>query len=136
MAWQNWFFFQYLTKKIEVMWFCTQFFPDCSLRDLGNLHSNSFLGYYNDGYCDDNLNNYVCNFDGGDCCRNTSIFMYCSDCSCIWDVTNYPILTTSNTSTYIHSRIVFLKFLIYFFKVFFWIHKCAICATWNWAFSR
>ena len=94
-------FFQYLTKKIEVMWFCTQFFPDCSLQDLGKLHTNSFLGYYNDGYCDDNLNNYVCNFDGGDCCRNTSIFMYCSDCSCIWDVTNYPILTTSNTSTYI-----------------------------------
>ena len=94
-------FFQYLTKKIEVMWFCTQFFPDCSLQDLGKLHTNSFLGYYNDGYCDDNLNNYVCNFDGGDCCRNTSIFTYCSDCSCIWDVTNYPILTTSNTSTYI-----------------------------------
>ena len=23
---------------------------------------------------------------------------YCSDCSCIWDVTNYPILTTSNMS--------------------------------------
>ena len=92
-------FFQCLTKKFEVMWFCTQFFPDCSLQDLGKLHSNSFLGYYNDGYCDDNLNNYVCNFDGGDCCRNTSIFMYCSDCSCIWDVTNYPILTTSNTSS-------------------------------------
>ena len=107
-------FFQYLTKKIEVMWFCTQFFPDCSLQDLGKLHTNSFLGYYNDGYCDDNLNNYVCNFDGGDCCRNTSIFMYCSDCSCIWDVTNYPILTTSNTSTYI---VEFFppKFLIIFF---------------------
>ena len=105
-------FFQYLTKKFEVMWFCTQFFPDCSLQDLGKLHSNSFLGYYNDGYCDDNLNNYVCNFDGGDCCRNTSIFMYCSDCSCIWDVTNYPILTTSNTSTYIVE--FFPKFLIFF----------------------
>ena len=105
-------FFQYLTKKIEVMWFCTQFFPDCSLQDLGKLHTNSFLGYYNDGYCDDNLNNYVCNFDGGDCCRNTSIFMYCSDCSCIWDVTNYPILTTSNTSTYIVEFIPKISYIL------------------------
>ena len=74
------------------------FFPDCSLRDLGVKHDNPNLGLYNDGYCDDELNNYVCNFDGGDCCRDTSNFEHCSDCSCIWDVTNYPILTTSNTS--------------------------------------
>ena len=90
-----------------------KFFADCSLRDLGKLHDNPNLGLYNDGYCDDELNNYVCNFDGGDCCRNTSSFQYCSDCSCIWDVTNYPILTTSNTST------IRKKILKYFYVVFF-----------------
>ena len=99
-----------MSAVLEVM-IINKLFPDCSLRELGIEH-DGYLANYNDGYCDDELNNYVCNFDGGDCCRDTSSFEYCSDCSCIWDVTNYPILTTSNTSTYIVE--FFPKFLIFF----------------------
>ena len=66
---------------------------------------------YNDDHCDDELNNYICNFDGGDCCKETDNlfqFDYCTDCSCIWPISllNYKIITTPNTSI---TDIKFLK---------------------------
>ena len=39
--------------------------------------------YKGDGYCDDDLNNENCEFDGGDCCLNPKNTEYCTDCECI-----------------------------------------------------
>ena len=36
-----------------------------------------------DGYCDDDTNVEVCNWDGGDCCDDTSIKIKCSACECL-----------------------------------------------------
>ena len=78
------------------------FFADCSLLDLRIDPVNGYMSY-NDNYCDDELNNYICNFDGGDCCKETDNlfqFDYCTDCSCVWPISllNYKIITTPNTS--------------------------------------
>ena len=35
-----------------------------------------------DGFCDDDTNNLVCNFDGGDCCGFEVLEEYCDDCNC------------------------------------------------------
>ena len=34
-----------------------------------------------DGFCNDESNNHVCNYDGGDCCLNINTD-YCSECIC------------------------------------------------------
>ena len=86
------------------------FFADCSLLDLRIDPVNGYMSY-NDNYCDDELNNYICNFDGGDCCKETDNlfqFDYCTDCSCVWPISllNYKIITTPNTSI---TDIKFLK---------------------------
>ncbi len=40
--------------------------------------------YHDDGFCDDELNNSECEFDGGDCCLNDSSFdEYCDLCQCL-----------------------------------------------------
>ena len=44
-----------------------------------------------DGYCNDESNNPECNYDGGDCCGSCIITNYCTNCSCINDVTNDEI---------------------------------------------
>ena len=35
-----------------------------------------------DGWCDDEINVKVCNFDDGDCCGNNVKKTYCTDCKC------------------------------------------------------
>ena len=38
------------------------------------------------GFCNDENNNYVCDYDGGDCCEpheNSSWNQYCTNCSCL-----------------------------------------------------
>merc|ERR1712151_1076360 len=52
--------------------------PKCQ----GKCGSKQFKG---DGNCDDDNNNCGCEYDGGDCCKNTAknkkvIKTYCSDC--------------------------------------------------------
>ena len=57
------------------------FFPKTAQKD-------SRVG---DGYCDDMFNWHVCDFDGGDCCTNSSTkvnTMFCEDCFCLQ---NYPV---------------------------------------------
>jgi hypothetical protein len=34
------------------------------------------------GYCDDATNNEACQFDGGDCCLNYIVVIYCTICLC------------------------------------------------------
>ena len=39
--------------------------------------------YFEDGFCDDALNIYQCNYDGGDCCINEpDTYQYCTECQC------------------------------------------------------
>jgi hypothetical protein len=35
------------------------------------------------GFCNDEINIEVCNFDGGDCCGTCVNSKYCSECECI-----------------------------------------------------
>ncbi len=36
-----------------------------------------------DGFCDDNLNNEACDFDGCDCCGKFVDTFFCDICECI-----------------------------------------------------
>ena len=40
-----------------------------------------------DGYCNDETNNADCNYDDGDCCGSCVNKEYCSECSCLSEVT-------------------------------------------------
>ena len=40
-----------------------------------------------DGYCHDESNNPECGYDGGDCCGSCINTDYCTNCTCIGDVT-------------------------------------------------
>ena len=42
--------------------------------------SDAWIG---DGYCDDDNNNVVCGYDGGDCCGDSVSMNYCSICACL-----------------------------------------------------
>jgi len=53
--------------------------PSCS--DDG-IVGCPFSPYFNDDYCDDELNNVDCDYDGGDCCLSDTNKDYCSDCIC------------------------------------------------------
>ena len=55
---------------------------------------------YNDGECHDEFNNYLCNFDGGDCCSENSKNSGCTDCLCIWKNPTYPVVTTRDASKF------------------------------------
>ncbi len=35
-----------------------------------------------DGFCHDELNNDLCDYDGGDCCLNVTMINVCDDCTC------------------------------------------------------
>merc|ERR1719433_1551470 len=39
--------------------------------------------YFSDGICDDENNNEVCNYDGGDCCGDNVGTTFCSECQCL-----------------------------------------------------
>ena len=39
-------------------------------------------GQVNDGYCNDENNNAICNYDGGDCCLSKLNTDHCSACVC------------------------------------------------------
>jgi len=55
--------------------------------------------YIGDGYCDDDNNNDACQFDGGDCCDQTTIMWnsYCYECECL--TTPAPTTTSTTTTT-------------------------------------
>ena len=62
----------------------------------GNCNGN--LAYIGDGYCDDENNNLLCGYDGGDCCGANVNTLYCSECLCLDGSTpSSPLPTTSNT---------------------------------------
>lgn len=51
----EWFNF----KNFEAYIFSNSNLPDCKVRDVWTIGN---------GHCQDEMNNYPCNFDGGDCC--------------------------------------------------------------------
>ncbi len=53
---------------------------DKLLIDLANCTSN--IDYLSDSYCDFELNNNECLFDGGDCCLEKSNCINCDNCIC------------------------------------------------------
>ncbi len=54
------------------------------IPDLTNCPVSLNKDYFFDGYCDDNLNNFECGYDGGDCCLAESNFDYCDICDCLF----------------------------------------------------
>ena len=47
-----------------------------------------------DGYCHDDANTLLCNYDGGDCCFNV-VPLYCAECKCLDTYTGYPIILST-----------------------------------------
>merc|ERR1712168_1270075 len=65
---------------------------------------NCIKSYIGDGYCDDDNNNDACQFDGGDCCKQSSIKwnMYCYECECLTaaaTTTSEPTTPTAEPTT-------------------------------------
>ena len=58
--------------------------------------TNNYVG---DGYCDDENNIEVCNWDGGDCCNNNiqNWDEYCDDCQCFENGDGQTTPTTDGT---------------------------------------
>ena len=61
----------------------------CLLDNYCNV-THAIIG---DGFCDDEANHDICNFDEGDCCGNCKLTDFCSICECLGgpDVVN-PLL--------------------------------------------
>ena len=41
-----------------------------------------FVFWVGDGYCDDETNIVDCGYDGGDCCLDSIMTDYCTECQC------------------------------------------------------
>lgn len=51
-----------------------------------------------DGFCDDETNDFACDFDGGDCCGPSISRMNCIQCQCL--------ITTISTTTYSTTTVI------------------------------
>ena len=70
-----------------------------------------------DQYCDDENNNFECNFDGGACCNNAASGWndFCLDCECLDDPVNQttnPLPTEMETFTTTVAQTGKIKFLL------------------------
>ena len=54
---------------------------ECFIGDNNAAPENNPL--VGDGNCQDELNNEICNYDGGDCCGTCVITDYCKKCECL-----------------------------------------------------
>ena len=71
----------------------------------GNCNGN--LAFRGDGYCDDDLNNLLCGYDGGDCCGANVNTIYCSECLCKeGSSTSSPLATTWPTGSTTQGTVV------------------------------
>ena len=52
---------------------------------LGTSNCNAAAAWSGNGYCDDENNHEICNFDGGDCCGTCANMDKCLDCQCFDD---------------------------------------------------
>ena len=52
-----------------------------------------------DGFCDDEVNNFFCLFDGGDCCGDEVNDVTCLQCMCLVATTTTTTFSTTTTST-------------------------------------
>ena len=55
---------------------------ECACLDQKNIELDTANPLVGDGYCHDETNNEVCNFDGGDCCGPCINTEFCSECFC------------------------------------------------------
>ena len=44
-----------------------------------------------DGYCNDEVNNAGCNYDGGDCCGTCINTKFCTECACLGNITGLGV---------------------------------------------
>ena len=54
---------------------------------LNEVCDNEFHPLVGNGFCNDETNNFKCNFDGGDCCGLCILKDHCTNCFCIENVT-------------------------------------------------
>ena len=71
-----------------------------SLYLLGTESTTSFStecanpDWVKDGFCDDEINNLDCYFDGGDCCGDGINTAYCTLCQCKDENSNFTTLSS------------------------------------------
>ena len=74
------------------------FWPTTASPTTESPCQDSWIG---DGHCDDDNNNAVCNYDGGDCCGDNVNMNYCSVCQCLdpWyvQITDAPATTCQDS---------------------------------------
>ena len=58
----------------------------------GNDIPNPLIG---DGYCQDEINNAECNYDGGDCCGACVVTVQCTECQCLGGVDGIDLSSPS-----------------------------------------
>jgi hypothetical protein len=58
-------------------------------HDFDLAYKCKFAKYVGDGICNDKLNTVSCNFDGNDCCSNSSNYEHCDKCTCHVETCNY-----------------------------------------------
>ena len=46
-------------------------------------YCNASLAIIGDGFCHDEANHAICNFDDGDCCGDCKLTDFCSNCECL-----------------------------------------------------
>ena len=51
--------------------------------DINYVKGCHFPLLVRDGHCNDETNNFNCNFDGGDCCYSYVSKFYCTSCKCL-----------------------------------------------------
>ena len=56
---------------------------NCYTDNTGPVEACEKPDWVGDGYCDDETNTEVCDYDGGDCCVTDPNTEYCSQCLCV-----------------------------------------------------
>ena len=69
------FFSQPIIDTIGILLDCK-----CLTGNAGQYPNDPLIG---DGYCQDEINNERCNYDGGDCCGPCINERYCTNCLCL-----------------------------------------------------
>ena len=80
---------RHLTRDI-LFYMPLAFWLDCKCLtgNAGEFPNEKLIG---DGYCQDEINNERCNYDGGDCCGVCVVTDHCSECNCLGNDTGHGV---------------------------------------------
>ena len=61
----------------------TDYCMNCTCYILENCAAGFTPSMIGDGFCNDETNNEICNYDGGDCCGSCVLKNQCTQCACL-----------------------------------------------------